>query len=51
MEAPHYDQEAQARLRDLYPHQPLRGQCALVTGGSSGIGEGIVRHYAAAGAA
>ncbi|HEV8310025.1 MAG TPA: glucose 1-dehydrogenase, partial [Methylomirabilota bacterium] len=32
-------------------HQPLRGQKALVTGASSGIGEGIARALAAAGAA
>ena len=31
--------------------QPLRGQKALVTGSSSGIGEGIARALAAAGAA
>ena len=34
-----------------YPHQPLKGQVALVTGGNSGIGEGCLRHLAAAGAA
>src|SRR2546428_13515855 len=32
-------------------HQPLRGQRALVTGASSGIGEGIARAFGAAGAA
>ena len=32
-------------------HQPLRGQRALVTGGNSGIGAGIARALAAAGAA
>lgn len=31
-------------------HQPLRGQRALVTGASSGIGEGVARALAAAGA-
>lgn len=35
----------------MYPHQPLKGQNALVTGANSGIGEGCVRHLAAAGAA
>ncbi len=30
---------------------PLRGQCALVTGANSGIGEGVARALAAAGAA
>ncbi|RYG86796.1 glucose 1-dehydrogenase [bacterium] len=34
----------------MYPHLPVAGQVALVTGGSSGIGEGIARHLAAAGA-
>ena len=33
------------------PARPLHGQKALVTGGSSGIGAGIVRAFAAAGAA
>jgi glucose 1-dehydrogenase len=32
-------------------HQPLRGQTALVTGASSGIGAGVARVLAAAGAA
>ena len=32
------------------PEQPLRGQRALVTGASSGIGEAIARGLAAAGA-
>lgn len=43
-----------ARQRDLvaeYPHQPLKGQVALVTGANSGIGEACARHAAAAGAA
>ena len=31
-------------------HQPLKGQKALVTGASSGIGEGIARALGAAGA-
>ena len=30
--------------------QPLRGQRALVTGASSGIGEGVARAFGAAGA-
>ncbi len=51
MKAPHYDLEAQKRLVELYPHRPLKDQVAIVTGGSSGIGEGIARHLAAAGAA
>lgn len=33
-----------------FPHQPLLGQRALVTGASSGIGEGIARALAEAGA-
>jgi glucose 1-dehydrogenase len=35
----------------LTTHQPLRGQTALVTGASSGIGAGVARALAAAGAA
>lgn len=33
-----------------YPHQPLKGQSALVTGANSGIGEAAARSLAAAGA-
>ena len=36
---------------DTPHHQPLRGQTALVTGASSGIGAGVARALAAAGAA
>ena len=36
---------------DTPPHHPLRGQTALVTGASSGIGAGVARALAAAGAA
>ena len=37
-------------IEALYPHRPLAGQTAIVTGANSGIGEGVARHYAAAGA-
>jgi glucose 1-dehydrogenase len=40
----------QASLKARYPHQPLHGQKALVTGANSGIGESVARHLAAAGA-
>ncbi len=40
----------QLEIVALYPHKPLAGQKALVTGANSGIGEGIARHLAAAGA-
>jgi glucose 1-dehydrogenase len=40
----------QAQLKERYPHQPLSGQKALVTGANSGIGESVARHLAAAGA-
>jgi glucose 1-dehydrogenase len=40
----------QKELIALYPGSPLTGQVALVTGANSGIGEGIARHMAAAGA-
>jgi glucose 1-dehydrogenase len=46
-----YDLARQKELIALYPHQPLKGQNALVTGANSGIGEGCARHLAAAGAA
>jgi glucose 1-dehydrogenase len=42
---------AQADIKDFYPHKPLKGQVALVTGANSGIGEGSARYLAAAGAA
>lgn len=41
---------SQADVNALYPHKPLRGQTALVTGANSGIGEGVARHLAGAGA-
>lgn len=41
---------SQADINGLYPHKPLAGQAALVTGANSGIGEGVARHLAAAGA-
>jgi glucose 1-dehydrogenase len=45
-----YHASRQRELNEEYPHQPLKNQFALVTGGNSGIGEGCVRHLAAAGA-
>ena len=36
---------------EIYMSQPLRGQNALITGASSGIGEAIARRFAAVGAA
>lgn len=40
----------QADIEALYPHKPLAGQTAIVTGANSGIGEGVARHLAVAGA-
>ncbi len=40
----------QVEIEALYPHKPLKGQTAIVTGANSGIGEGVARHVAAAGA-
>jgi len=40
----------QAELAEHFSHKPLKGQKALVTGANSGIGEGVARHLAAAGA-
>lgn len=40
----------QAEIERKYPHKPLKEQKALVTGASSGIGEAVARHMAAAGA-
>src|SRR5262249_47256937 len=43
--------DVQSRSKEAsMDHQPLRGQRALVTGASSGIGEGIARALGAAGA-
>lgn len=50
MELRPYDIAAQRALTAEYPHQPVAGQVALVTGACSGIGEGCARHLAAAGA-
>ncbi len=41
----------QAEIVSRYPHQPLKGQKALVTGANSGIGESTARYLAGAGAA
>ena len=40
----------QADIEGLYPHKPLAGQTAIVTGANSGIGEGVARHLSVAGA-
>ena len=40
----------QADIEALYPHKPLAGQTAIITGANSGIGEGVARHLAVAGA-
>ena len=45
-----YGVATQADIERLYPHKPLAGQTAIVTGANSGIGEGVARHFAAAGA-
>lgn len=45
-----FEQPSQSALVARYPHQPLKGQKALVTGANSGIGESVARHLAAAGA-
>jgi len=41
---------SQGEINALYPHKPLKGQTAIVTGANSGIGEGVARHLAGAGA-
>lgn len=50
MRLPEYNLDRQRELQAEYPLQPLKGEVALVTGANSGIGEGCVRHLAAAGA-
>jgi glucose 1-dehydrogenase len=50
MQLEDYNLAKQKALVAEYPHQPLKGQIALVTGANSGIGEACVRHAAAAGA-
>lgn len=51
MQLQDYSPARQQALVAEYPHQPLKGQIALVTGANSGIGEACARHAAAAGAA
>ncbi len=50
MQLDDYSLARQKALAGEYPHQPLKGQIALVTGANSGIGEACARHAAAAGA-
>jgi glucose 1-dehydrogenase len=50
MKIEEYNRAKQEALVNEYPHQPLKGQIALVTGANSGIGEACARHAAAAGA-
>ena len=50
MQLEDYSLARQKALAGEYPHQPLKGQIALVTGANSGIGEACARHAAAAGA-
>jgi glucose 1-dehydrogenase len=50
MQLEDYSLARQRALVREYPHQPLKGQIALVTGANSGIGEACARHAAAAGA-
>ena len=45
-----FNQLTQPELMDHYDHRPLQRQVAIVTGANSGIGEGVARHMAAAGA-
>ncbi len=45
-----FNQYTQPELMQHYDHRPLDKQVALVTGANSGIGEGVARHMAAAGA-
>jgi len=40
----------QAHIEAFYAPHPLAGQTAIVTGANSGIGEGVARHLAVAGA-
>ncbi len=50
MQLVEYTLQRQRELLTEYAHRPLQGQVALVTGANSGIGDGCVRHLAAAGA-